>query len=125
METRPLIMVIDDDQEILTLLFRILQLEGFSVITAPDYNSALALLNDYTPDLVVLDIRVPGADDLQVLNMVRHRTNAPMIMLTALDEPEPLRQAPFSDADDYVRKPFSARELVVRIRANLARRQMS
>ena len=118
-EERPFIMVIDDDQEMLRMVSRTLELEGCEVATATDGNSALALIEKRSPDLVLLDIMMPELDGFQVLHLMRQRFNFPIIMLTARQEVTVLDDAITLGADDYVRKPFSTRELVARIKAKL------
>ena len=114
-------MVVDDEQAILRLLNRTLEPEGYGVILADNGSSALALLEEHTPDLVILDIMMPGLDGFQVLDLIRQRSNIPVIMLTSKTEVTTLRDALALGADDYVRKPFGTRELLARIRAKLRR----
>ena len=121
MKERPYIVVVDDDQEILRMVSRTLELEGYDVATAADGNSALALIEKRRPDLVLLDIMMPEPDGFQVLHLIRQRFNFPIIMLTARQEVTVLDDAITLGADDYVRKPFSTRELVARIKAKLRR----
>ena len=121
MKKHPLVMVADDDQQIRTLLKSALELEGFRVRTAPDGNSAMALLEKCKPDLVVLDVMMPGLDGFQVLERVRKQCDIPVIMLTAKHQKTCLYDALVNGADDYVTKPFSTPELVARIRAKLRR----
>jgi len=121
MKNHPNIMVVDDNQEMLRMLKRTLELEGYDVATAADGSSALALLEEWKPDLVILDIMMPGLDGFQVLDLIRQRSNIPVIMLTARREVTTLRDALALGADDYVRKPFATRELVARVRAKLRR----
>ena len=121
MEKRPHIMVVDDDHDMLELVSRVLELEGYDVSTTADGTSALALLEERSPDLVLLDIVMPELDGLQVLSFIRQRSSVPVIMLTARVEVTSLGEALTLGADDYVRKPFSARVLVARIKAKLRR----
>ena len=121
MKNHPNIMVVDDNQEMLRMLKRTLELEGYGVAIAADGSSALALLEEWKPDLVILDIVMPGLDGFQVLDLIRQRSNIPVIMLTARREVTTLRDALVLGADDYVRKPFSTRELVARVQAKLRR----
>ncbi len=115
------IMVVDDEQAILSLLKRTLEPEGYGVVAADNGRSALALLEEHKPDLVILDIKMPGLDGFQVLDRIRQRSNVPVIMLTGMCEVETLRDALALGADDYVRKPFHTREFLARIRAKLRR----
>jgi DNA-binding response OmpR family regulator len=121
MKTNQSILVVDDDREILGILNRTLELEGYDVAIAADGRAALALLEEYRPDLVILDIIMPELDGFQVLNLIRQRSNIPVIMLTARCEITTLRDALALGADDYVRKPFRIRELLARIKAKLRR----
>ena len=121
MKRCPLIIVVDDDQEMLTLVRRVLELEGYRVAVACDGSSALALLEECRPDLVILDIMMPGLDGFQVLDLIRQRSNVPVIMLSAKREVSTARDALALGADDYVRKPFHTQELLARIRAKLRR----
>jgi len=117
----PYIIVVDDDQEILRMLSRILELAGYNVAIAADGRSALALLKEHEPDLVILDIMMPEPDGFQTLHFIRQHSSVPIIMLTARREVTTLRDALTLGADDYVRKPFSTRELVARVGAKLRR----
>jgi len=114
-------MAVDDEQAILSLLKRTLEPEGYDVIVAEDGWSALALLEGAKPDVVLLDIMMPGLDGFQVLDRIRQRSNVPVIMLTARLEATSVRDTLALGADDYVRKPFSKGELIARIRAKLRR----
>ena len=115
------IMVVDDDQELLKLLPSIFEPEGYRTVTAHDGCSALALLDEHKPDLIILDIIMPGLDGLQLLDIVRQRSEVPVIMLTGKCEVSFLREALVAGADDYLKKPFSTVELLARIRAKLRR----
>lgn len=121
MEKRQLILAVDDEEPILKLLRANLSKEGYDVATAADGKSALALVEKQRPDLVLLDIMMPGLDGLQVLQLMRQRSNIPVIMLTARQEVTVLDDVITLGADDYVRKPFSIPELKARIKAKLRR----
>ena len=121
MEKRSRIMVVDDDRNLLELISRILELEGYDVSVTADSSSVLALLKEYRPDLVLLDIIMPKLDGFQVLYLIRQHSNVPVIMLTAKGEVNSLEKAVILGADDYVRKPFSTRVLMARIEAKLRR----
>ena len=82
MKKRTCIMVVDDDQAILILLKRILEPEGYDVALATDGSSALVLMEERRPDLVLLDIMMPQLNGFQVLDLIRQRSNIPVIMLT-------------------------------------------
>ncbi len=115
MKKRPYIMVIDDDPEMLRMLKHTLELEGYGVTVAADSRSALALLEERKPDLVILEITMPEGDDYQVLDSIRQRSDAPVIMLTTRNE------VPSLDVEDYMRKPFRTQELLARIKTKLRR----
>ncbi len=115
------ILVVDDDRERLGRLNCILELEGYGVAIAVDGSSAVALLEEYGPDLIILDTITPKLDSFQVLNLIRQRSNVPVIMLAARDEVTTLCRALLLGADDYVTKPFYTREFLARIRAKLRR----
>jgi len=121
MEKQPLILAVDDQELVLKLLRVNLSLEGYHVVTASNGMSALELLEEYEPELVILDIMMPGLDGFQVLNLIRQRCNVPVIMLTAKCEETTLRDALVLGADDYITKPFSILELAARVRAKLRR----
>jgi len=115
MKKRPYIMVVDDDQDMLRMLKHTLELEGYGVAVAADSRSALALLEERKPDLVILEITMPEVDAYQVFDLIRQRFNVPVIMLTTRNG------VPSLDVEDYMRKPFRTQELLARIRAKLRR----
>ena len=121
MKKHTCIMVVDDDPGVRKLLKHCLEPEGYDVITAPDGNAALALMGKCQPDLVVLDILMPGLNGFEVLELIRQHSDIPVIMLTGNQEVTAVRDALTLGADDYLRKPFHPRELVARIRAKLRR----
>jgi len=118
------ILVIEDDNDILELIKWHLKAEGYSVVTATDGIKGLDAANKQTPDLIILDLMLPGMDGLEVCRALKGDTknkNIPVAMLTAKGE-EVDRIVGFElGADDYIVKPFSPRELVLRIRAILKR----
>jgi len=120
-ENQACILVVDDDQNLLRMVSRTLEMEGFQVLTAGDGESALALLEKDKPDLVLLDIMMPGLDGFEVLKRIRQRSSVPVIMLTAKNEVTTVRDTIGLGADDYIRKPFSIVELLARIRCKLRR----
>ena len=121
MEKKTHILVVDDEQHILQLLRKTLELGGFAVTVAADGNSALARLAEQAPDLVLLDIRMPGLDGYQVLELIREKSEVPVIMLTGVLEPISVNHSVNLGADDYVRKPFSTPILLARIKSKLRR----
>ena len=110
-------MVVDDDQDMLNLLKDLLWLEGFDVRGTSDSREAMALLDEWHPDLVLLDLVMSELDGFQVLDLIRERSNVPVVMVTGRCESPTLQKALNLGADDYVTKPFSAVELVARIKA--------
>ncbi len=117
----PTVLVADDAPEILRLTRDYLEHAGFEVLTAADGRSALQAARTRHPDLVVLDLGLPGMDGLDVARALRRDSDVPIIMLTArADESDKLVGLELG-ADDYVTKPFSPKELVARVRAVLRR----
>ena len=115
------ILVIDDEPEIVLICRDYLQASGFEVITAADGIQGLAQARKHKPDLVILDLMLPGMDGLDVCRSLRHDGNIPIIMLTArIEEADRLIGLELG-ADDYITKPFSPRELVARVRTVLRR----
>jgi two-component system OmpR family response regulator len=121
MEKKTHILVVDDDLQITKLVERTLVEAGFAVTVANDGDSALARLAEREPDLVLLDIRMPGLDGFQVLERIRKSSNVPVLMLTAVSEESAVAYSLGIGADDYITKPFLTRLLVARIRAKLRR----
>ncbi|MDR7406272.1 MAG: response regulator transcription factor [Armatimonadota bacterium] len=115
------VLVVDDDEAILSLLGSYLAREGFEVQTAGDGEAALAAARTSRPDVVVLDVLLPGLDGLEVLRRLRAEGEPYVILLTAKAEEADRVVGLELGADDYVTKPFSPRELVARIRAVLRR----
>jgi two-component system response regulator MprA len=120
----PAILVVDDDAPIRRMLERTLTAEGYEVRSAPDGGAALAGIERAAPDLVVLDVAMPGLDGLAVCRRVRARGLAlPILLLTARDAVADRVGGLDAGADDYLVKPFAADELLARIRALLRRGQ--
>lgn len=115
------ILVVDDNPDLLRIVRRTLELEGYDAVGAPDGKTALALFEQRQPDLAILDIMMPDMDGYQVLQQIRQRSNIPVIMLTAIQEEDSVRTAFGLGADDYVRKPFRTHELLARVKAKLRR----
>ena len=115
------ILVVDDEPRIRDLVGTYLRNEGFTVDEAADGEDALASLRDARPDLVVLDLRLPGIDGFDVLREIRKTSSTYVIVLTARAEEVDKLVGLELGADDYVTKPFSPRELVARVRAVLRR----
>jgi two-component system, OmpR family, phosphate regulon response regulator PhoB len=117
----PTVLVVDDEPMVREVVARYLQLDGMRVHEAADGTAALAYLGANRPDLVVLDVMLPGADGLTILRTVRSSGNVPVILLTARAEEVDRILGLELGADDYVVKPFSPRELVARVRSVLRR----
>jgi len=115
------ILLIDDEVAILNLISAYLKPEGFEVFTATDGSSALQAARAYQPDIIVLDVMLPGMDGVEVLTRLRRESEVYVIMLTAKTEETDKIIGLSVGADDYVTKPFSPRELVARIKAALRR----
>ena len=115
------ILVVDDEPRIAEICRDYLKRAGFEVITAGNGDDALALARSRQPDLIVLDLKLPGRDGLDVTRALRQRSNVPIIMLTARIEESDKLVGLELGADDYLTKPFSPRELVARVRAVLRR----
>lgn len=119
--TQPLILVVDDEPKIRRLLSINLASLGYEVICAVDGPSALAIFEDHQPDLVLLDVMMPGLDGFEVLRRIRTKSNCAVILLTAKDQVEDKIKAFDLGADDYLSKPFALEELFGRVRAVLRR----
>ncbi len=115
------ILVVDDETRITQLARDYLAHAGFAVLTAHDGPGALAAIKTEHPDLVVLDLGLPGLDGLDVTRTLRKESNVPVIMLTARSEESDKLVGLELGADDYMTKPFSPKELVARVRAVLRR----
>jgi two-component system, OmpR family, alkaline phosphatase synthesis response regulator PhoP len=117
----PTVLVVDDEPKIVQLARDYLEHAGFVVLTAGDGQSALQSARTRQPDLVVLDLGLPGLDGLEVMRSIRAGGSTPIVVLTARDTELDKLLGLELGADDYVTKPFSPRELVARVRAVLRR----
>ena len=115
------ITLVDDDKNILTSVSIALEAEGYKVTIHTDGQVALQAMTDRAPDLAVLDIKMPGMDGMELLNRLRRVSAVPVIFLTSKDEEIDEMLGLKMGADDYIRKPFSQRLLIERIRAVLRR----
>ena len=118
------ILVVDDEPKIIQLTQDYLENAGFSVLSAGDGERALAVIKIEKPDLVVLDLGLPGMDGLDVCRSIRKTSSLPIIMLTARDEETDKLVGLELGADDYITKPFSPKELVARVRSVLRRSEL-
>jgi DNA-binding response OmpR family regulator len=115
------ILFIDDDVEILALLEKLLGFEGYQVFLASNGSEGLHLAYEQHPDLIILDVSMPGQDGFDVCKSLREITSVPIIMLTARTAPPDIKRGFAAGADDYIKKPFSNDELLLRVRALLRR----
>jgi len=116
-----MILVVDDEPHLVKLVRSNLEAQHFKVITAMEGQSGLALVEKEGPDLVILDVMMPGMDGFDVLQKIREFSSVPVIMLTAKDQDVDVVKGLQSGADDYVKKPFSVHELMARVEAVLRR----
>ena len=115
------VLIVDDDVKTVELVKLYLNRDGYKVLTAYDGIEALRLAREGHPDLIILDLMLPGMDGLQVCRTLRTESDVPIIMLTARTTEEDRLTGLDLGADDYVTKPFSPRELAARVRAVLRR----
>lgn len=120
-----IILVVDDETNITDVCSVYLQREGYKVITAGGGEEALRLWRQYSPHLIVLDLMMPGKNGWQVCEEIRNEQDVPIIMLTARGDEMDRLMGLTMGADDYMTKPFSPRELVLRVKAILRRQQRS
>jgi DNA-binding response OmpR family regulator len=118
------ILVVDDEPSLRDTVAYSLRREGYDVVSAADGPAAIAAARTHRPDLVILDIMLPGMDGLQVCRAIRNESTVPIIMLSAKGEEFDRVLGLEIGADDYLTKPFAMRELLARVKANLRRTQM-
>lgn len=115
------VLIVDDDRPSLKMTAFLLREEGYTVFTTDNGVEALRLIDEKTPDLLVLDIMMPGMDGLEVMRRVRRSTNLPILILSAKGETSDRVQGLDQGADDYLAKPFEPSELLARVRSVLRR----
>src|SRR3954449_11213010 len=115
------VLVVDDDDTIRMVLRRVVETAGATITEAPTGEDGLRALYDGRPDVVIIDIGLPGLDGWQVLERIRQLTDVPVVMLSAHDDELEKVRALRAGADDYVTKPFGAPELLARLQAQLRR----
>ena len=115
------ILVVDDEPKIRKIVTSYLQQEGFDVSEATDGPSAVEMAERFDPDVIILDVMLPGFDGIEALRQIRTKSDVYVIMLTARSEETDKLIGLSVGADDYVTKPFSARELIARVKAVLRR----
>ena len=118
-ERNKTVLVVDDEKPIVDILVYNLKKEGYNTLEASDGEEAIRIVSEKRPDLVLLDIMLPKMDGLTVCKRIRHNYNIPIIMLSAKDEEMDKILGLELGADDYITKPFSVRELIERVKANL------
>ncbi|MAS56808.1 MtrAB system response regulator MtrA [Nocardioides sp.] len=119
------VLVVDDDAALAEMLSIVLRQEGFDSFTVSRGDLALDALRDYKPDVVLLDLMLPGRDGIDVCKEIRAESGIPIVMLTAKGDTVDIVVGLESGADDYVVKPFKPKELVARIRARVRRKETS
>ncbi len=124
MEDKKTILIVDDEKPIVDILVYNLEKEGYNTLEANDGVSAVEIATTKKPDLILLDIMLPKMDGLTVCKKIRSSLNVPILMLTAKDEEIDKILGLELGADDYITKPFSVRELMARIKANLRKSEM-
>ncbi|MGB6452596.1 MAG: response regulator transcription factor [Steroidobacteraceae bacterium] len=118
------VLIVDDDRDLRELIGFAVTQAGFLVVKAADGPSAVRMFDAEAPDIVVLDINMPGASGFQVCEAIRARSSVPVMMLTVRSEEEDLVKALELGADDYLTKPFSPKTLLARLKALLRRAGM-
>lgn len=122
---KPCVLVVDDDVQILRYIRRTLELEGYQTLTATDGRAALEVMEQETPDLIILDIMLPEIDGYSVCERIREFSTVPIVMVTARGNDDEKVRGFELGADDYVTKPFSIVELLARVKAVLRRSKIS
>jgi len=116
------ILVVDDEIGALTLIGIMLERGGFSVLKAKDANSALAVLDQHTPDMIILDVMMPGMDGIELCGVIRDRTDTgttPVLILSARGDAESVMRGMEAGANDYLPKPILHHDLVAKVRSML------
>jgi two-component system KDP operon response regulator KdpE len=121
MTDRRHILVVDDEPQITRVLRTTLSAQGYDIRVAHDGESALELMKDWRPDLVLTDLAMPNMDGIELCRRVRSASDVPIIVLSVREQERAKVEALDAGADDYVTKPFGMHELLARIRANLRR----
>jgi two-component system, OmpR family, KDP operon response regulator KdpE len=119
--TKNNILVVDDEPQITRVLKTTLSSQGYGVRTASDGDEAIQLMKEWSPDLLITDLRMPNLDGLELCRHVRTKSRIPIIVLSVKGEERTKVEALDAGADDYVTKPFSVNELLARVRAALRR----
>jgi two-component system KDP operon response regulator KdpE len=120
-EAKGNILVVDDEPQITRVLKTTLSTQGYGVRTASDGDEAIQMMRDWTPDLVITDLRMPNLGGLELCRQIRAKSRVPIIVLSVKGEERIKVEALDAGADDYVTKPFGVHELLARVRAALRR----
>jgi len=115
------ILVMDNDRDMLTLLNRTLELEGYEAVMVADYDEAIRLLEQMNPDMVIMDTFSSDEDIIQALDLIRKQSDIPVVVITVNNKIEALKEIFEHGADDFIRKPFGVKPFIARIRAKLRR----
>ncbi|PYF99362.1 two-component system, OmpR family, response regulator MtrA [Georgenia satyanarayanai] len=115
------ILVVDDDTALAEMIGIVLQGEGYDTVTCPDGSQALEMFRAEEPDLVLLDLMLPGIDGIEVCRLIRAESGVPVVMLTAKSDTIDVVAGLEAGADDYIPKPFKPKELVARVKTRLRR----
>ena len=115
----PRVLVVDDDQALSEMLGIVLRAEGYEALFCEDGSKAQAIFQETKPDLILLDLMLPGIDGIEVCKQIRSESGVPIVMLTARGDTLDIVKGLESGADDYIVKPFKPKELVARIKARL------
>lgn len=115
------ILIVEDDRDVRISLRILLETEGYAVVEAADGETALDLLNESRPSLILLDLKLPGMSGFDVCHSIRRTSSLPIIVVSAQTDPFDVVAGLEAGADDYITKPYVAKELTARIRANLRR----
>ncbi|MCD4549726.1 MULTISPECIES: MtrAB system response regulator MtrA [unclassified Schaalia] len=122
---RSRILVIDDDVALAEMIGIVLESEGFSVSECADGSAAIDYFHQIAPDLILLDLMLPGMDGIEICRRIRRESDVPIVMLTARSDTTDVVAGLEAGADDYVPKPFKPKELVARVKARLRGREDS
>jgi DNA-binding response OmpR family regulator len=118
---RQRILVMDDNRDMMTLLNRALDLEGYDAVVVGDYNEALNLFKEMNPDMVIMDTFASDDESIHALDTMREQSDVPIVVITTDSQIEALKMTFAHGADDFIRKPFAVRPFIARIRAKLRR----
>ena len=124
-QTKELIMIVEDDRQIQDFIAYSLMTAGFGVLTAGGVEEAMRKMRSKKPDIMVLDLGLPDGDGLDLIRRVRKFSDIPIIVVSARDKEEDKIEALDRGAEDYITKPFSMRELLARVKANIRRSGMA